>query len=802
MKQNMELQNICFEQLCHHLFQLNLGLWVGPFKRLFQVFKYTNVQVIQAFKSQLNENAKARKQEKEELEGVLLRTLEQKERAEIIGDESYFEKEKNELENFIKNSRKAHQKAKETHQNNVMASQHLEELLREIDKRKRELEIHGETAGLAPKEAGGGLFENNESLDNRFNSQEKKNESGNDGLRLPRIQEVLDSSLPAPETKPHGKGRANNMEEVKEPETSKIETETQTLFEVVLGEAFEELKAKEEKQRNTSIFLRDELDKRKTENERLKRSLKQVEDKLKKTEAHLDFEQTKFFQHSSDYEKTKRELKEAKVREETQEERMKGLKGKRRVEMEAKGIQTENKQKVVEMSTQTENKTIENQKETKTLEIGEETLRISVKMDHVSKQNEEIQCSFIDKKEKSTRMFSKETQTEEVKAQNNMNQSQMDQNPFKKIAAVKSLERTSSLNVIQTGFKASEKFGEKSSFQTTEAHFEGDESLFQNEAQIKMKKVPFKELENKTANLTIENPKRKTGFESKKQNEDSSFSIQFPLVTFEGDLKELKITKHKEPFPNNILSLPRSLTLAERQIKRRTIGPNKTTILSLVPKSLENNATDQKDSVPELKVSQSFSLKAPDRPSLKTQSIFLLFQQQNQKNPKPEPQEPSNNFKLKEPRLVLNGKSKSLPDIQASTKKDLKRPSHEKEAKDPFFSMFDHISSRHKEKSFKTISKIFESCFGFFPEEGVFENFEEFKSIFQRVSQMHLPCGENCLHLKRFYEKLAFLGHSKEQVVMSLSKKTFFRPTRVKVIEKTMKSTDCLSLKNLKHEAL
>ena len=42
--------------------------------------------------------------------------------------------------------------------------------------------------------------------------------------------------------------------------------------------------------------------------------------------------------------------------------------------------------------------------------------------------------------------------------------------------------------------------------------------------------------------------------------------------------------------------------------------------------------------------------------------------------------------------------------------------------------------------------------------------FEEFKRYFKGLIRVHLVCGEDCLHLKRFYQKIggvASLGNSK-----------------------------------------
>ena len=83
-----------------------------------------------------------------------------------------------------------------------------------------------------------------------------------------------------------------------------------------------------------------------------------------------------------------------------------------------------------------------------------------------------------------------------------------------------------------------------------------------------------------------------------------------------------------------------------------------------------------------------------------------------------------------------------------------------------YFNMYLNIKNRYKYNPQKLI-KIYNIYFNrvpefkkklndnYNPEEFLF-NFEEFKTDFKEIINMHQKCGRNCLHLRRFYEKSSF----------------------------------------------
>lgn len=102
--------------------------------------------------------------------------------------------------------------------------------------------------------------------------------------------------------------------------------------------------------------------------------------------------------------------------------------------------------------------------------------------------------------------------------------------------------------------------------------------------------------------------------------------------------------------------------------------------------------------------------------------------------------------------------------------------------------MFEHLKDRFQYK-FDKFVKTFELAFGKdstqksemnsrdLPLVQGFLSFEKFSEIYEKVLVFHEPCGENCKHLKRFYQKVAFVPPSKAQKAIYLLKSNYlYRP--------------------------
>lgn len=94
-----------------------------------------------------------------------------------------------------------------------------------------------------------------------------------------------------------------------------------------------------------------------------------------------------------------------------------------------------------------------------------------------------------------------------------------------------------------------------------------------------------------------------------------------------------------------------------------------------------------------------------------------------------------------------------------------------------YFNMYINIKNRYKYNPQKLI-KIYNVYFNRIPEfkkrldenynpENFLFNFEEFKTDFKEIINMHQRCGRNCLHLRRFYEKSTFTKTRNRIIPMS-----------------------------------